>query len=264
MKAKKIYSYLVMFLTCLCVISCDKDDSIAPIERGEKVLNKMELELDNNSYYTKHIITYSYDNDGNISTIDIVRHIGGTSDSTTESYIIEGNTMTSTATHFVECKLNDAKYIEYLNDTELSSFSHKFTYYSNGYLKASIYMGGNYERPSFEPIYDKQWRITNKADENGYSSLNSMECIWSDIPNKGNLFFWPSITRNIYNAIDIALANAGLFGKAQAFLPKKFGNDTQEWTLDEIKYELDEDGYVTKATVSDERGIKATYTFTYE
>lgn len=252
-------------MTCFSVISCDKDDSIAPIERGGKVLTKMELE-GSRFNYTKQIVTYSYDNDRNITRIDLDRNFENAYNNTKQSYMIDGNTLTSNAPRFVECKLNDAKYIVELIDFEISEYAQKFTYYSNGYLKASIYIGGNYERASFEPIYDKQWRITNKADENGHSSVYSLECIWSDIPNKGNLFFWPSIGANNDDAIEIALANAGLLGKAQAFLPKKFGSNSQEWSLNEnvLKYELDEDGYVTKATVSDERGIKATYTFTYE
>lgn len=49
-------------------------------------------------------------------------------------------------------------------------------------------------------------------------------------------------------------------------MPKEFGDDNQEWSLNEnvLKYELDGDGYVTKATISDEYGIYVTYTFTYE
>lgn len=270
MKVKKFYVYLMMLVTSMCVISCSDDDSIAPIERGEKVLAKMEIKPKNEPY--SDFVTYSYDNNGDISKIDIVRKHEGSSQTQSVSYIIEGNTLISTEASNVENKLNDAKYIVDLFAQELDGSHRKFTYHSSGYLKASIIVGGNNEKATFEPIYDKQWRMTSSGLQD-----NSIECIWSDIPNKGNLFFWNTIDPGLqyFPYVDnwvIALANAGLFGKAQAFLPKKYGDENEEYSLDRniLKYELDGDGYVIKATMSDGgRGpgsavSEIIYTFTYE
>lgn len=63
-----------------------------------------------------------------------------------------------------------------------------------------------------------------------------------------------------------------MYGKAQAFLPKRISDDTEslDYTGYEFEYELDKDGYVTQATMmrvnmSDyDKKVVAVFKFTYE
>ena len=271
----KVFNYLgMMLLASISFISCNDEESIAPIERGEKVLIRMEQQYWDTNKKKKYIktTTYSYDSNNNISSINV-------SDPNKESswsYNVDGDRLTSDKYGVVEYKLNNAKYIEEFTDHSYSSgSSFKFNYHSSGYLKTSFLIGGNYEQVMFEPIYDKQWRITDNTKGN----LKSFECIWSDIPNKGNLFLWDIVNPGtlFYNYIThdedvIILANAGLYGKAQAFLPKRISDDTEslDYTGYEFEYELDKDGYVTQATMMSvnapeyDKKVVAIFKFTYE
>lgn len=267
MKTKNFYAYLMMFMVSVCTISCDKDESIEPIKRGDKVLTKMEINYDyyhsddGRNDYNTDIVTYSYDGNGNITKID---YVNTSNSGATRSYMVEGKALTSD--HFIDCKLNDAKYITNISEYDILDQQYECTYHSNGYLKSTSWVLSSRKEIAFRPIYDKQWRITSEALLD-----NSLECVWSNIPNKGNLFFWDTVRGRAEVSEDdhviIALANAGLFGKAQAFLPESFGDCNEEWSANTniLKYELDNEGYVTKATmVSNKDRIKAIYTFTYE
>lgn len=122
--------------------------------------------------------TYSYDSNNNISSINV-------SDPNKESswsYNVDGDRLTSDKYGVVEYKLNNAKYIEEFTDHSYSSgSSFKFNYHSSGYLKTSFL----YEQVMFEPIYDKQWRITDNTKGN----LKALNVYGLTYPIKGICFY---------------------------------------------------------------------------
>lgn len=274
----------MMLIVSLCAISCGDDDSndlISPDDKNRKKLVKMELKTTHRNdplHYGTAI--YKYNSNNEISEI-YMSTIEKTNWDNTEIKdsiycYVDDNALIFNKTRpynqeYVQ-ELNSNKYIRgiYLDHKLKPFFNHIWDcyYHSNGYLKSI--QGSSHRFIIFEPTYDKQWRITNGALGSKNHSSYSIECVWSDIPNKGNLFFWEEhgdSPRKAESFYMMALENAGFLGKAQAFLPEKFADTADEYNLSRIQYELDNEGYVNKATIEDNSKFNPctyTYTYTYE
>lgn len=85
---------------------------------------------------------------------------------------------------------------------------------------------------------------------------------YTNIPNKGNLFIHYANEVDIFDTFEyVELYWANLAGKAPKYLPESVTSGEGSWYFD---YKLDDEGYPSTITLSDEDGTFTTITCTYE
>lgn len=264
MKTNKLFTAILM-AAALCVnfTSCsdDEEGGGSNSEGATKRLVKMEV----SSYDGNTEISLEYDSQGRVSKMVESFADDGSQSKETFLYSYNGDELTISETdeevyhesgeeHSTEevnvYQLNNKGYVT--SGTFDIDYTSSFEYTDDYLVSISIepnYIYGNYDR-THTLLSD------GKVLPDGWDSME-----YSDIPNKGNLFYMYSHYEDIFiksNWWELYFAN--LVGKAPKYLPKSatFRNTTTHYS-----YELDDDGYVKAFTITD-GDVTASYKCTYE
>lgn len=222
-----------------------------------KRLIKVETETKHNG---RNVFTLAYNNEGRVSEASLTFYLESGTFSTNYEFTYDANEVNVATTFNDEMDintyiLNDSGYIESgINREYASDRNYTFTY-TNDYLTSYTYEGNPYGPEVHEltgdgAIVPDDWEVVE----------------YSDIPNKSGLFFYSNSTEVFDDFEFYELYYAGLLGKAPTYLPKR--SEHYEGSLDSAhnySYEVDDEGYVTSFTITDEDGEQVTTaTCTYE
>ena len=261
MKTKRLFTVILMAAAlCINFTSCSDDEEGGGSNSGSTTKRLVKMEA--MSYEGITEISLEYDSQGRVSKmVEFFTEAGSDFQSTeTWRYAYNGNELTISYNR-EEISSQEGDYstnkenVYQLNNngyviSGISEDNHTYLFeYTDDYL-VSIDINGSLEK-KHSVLSD------GKVLPDGWKSME-----YTDIPNKGGLFFMYSHYLDIFvksNYWELYFAN--LVGKAPTYLPKS----GTTYCTTHYSYELDDDGYVKAFTITnDEDNLTASYICTYE
>lgn len=258
MRTFRLVTTLLMVALCFNFVSCGDDDDTPTPNPEQKTKRLTSVTCSEKGATSSMKIEYT---DGKV-TKTVESYKGGSYQMEwISSYAYSGNTVTET--------LN-------VSNTDEGKWSKTISYTINndGYAtKGNEQDGGvwsfNYSgkyMTSATLIYQGNTDEDDKYTFNGEGLMTSNDYFdkieYSDTPNLASIFL--AYETEPLNTEYVRLQYAGLLGEAPKYLPKSAKSEDETYTF---TYELDEDGYPKKATITsveDGKTYSWTETYTYE
>lgn len=207
--------------------------------------NETVFQYDNEGRVSQMAITYSHHNNGSTWT-DVYSYSYSGKDATI--VLISDGEEYETSTY----TLNDKGYVASGTKTESDGDIRQYTFnYTNDYMTLA--------EESYHGVSEEK----NQVIADGLILPHDWDAVeYTEIPNKINFFFHYSNEIDIFDTFEyMELYLANLAGKAPKYLPESVTDGEGSWYFD---YELDDEGYPTSITLSDEDGTFTTIICTYE
>lgn len=269
MKTKSLTAMLMAMALSFNFAACSDEDENggggSGLEGASKRLTQMYVQNINGDGNNEFDL--QYDNEGRVTQISSTWE----DFNATYTYSYSGNEVT------IHCSFLDESETGYDTDPDYSTIT--YTLNDKGYATSgSGQLSGsrmNYiftytddylvevteQYDNWTPHVDESNRILSDGLILPYD-WNMVE--YTDIPNKGNFFIHYANEVDIFDCFEYyELYWANLGGKAPKYLPAKVAySDDDFWTF---SYDLDNEGYVTTISITDEEGLNfTTITCTYE
>lgn len=217
--------------------------------------NETTFKYDNEGRVTEMAITYEHHNDGEIWK-DTYSYSYSGNNATISTIYYEGNETEGEYTTESNYTLNDKGYVTSGTETRLSSEqTRQYTFsYTDDYMTLAT---ESYDELTYEE--------KNQIISDGQILPHDWDAVeYTDIPNKGNLFFHYANESDIFDSFEyFELYWVNLAGKAPAYLPQSVTDSFEGgW---HFSYKLDDEGYATEVTITNDEGERrTTITCTYE
>ncbi|KKB55530.1 DUF4595 domain-containing protein [Parabacteroides gordonii] len=258
MKTYRLYSAVLMMALCFNFISCSDDDDNGGTDPEKAV---------------KRLTTINYQDNSGKGSLDIER-LDGKVSKTTETYKRVGYEMSWTSNYTYTG--NAVKESLDIKNTDEGNFTKttNYTLNNDGFIVKgeetdsgiwSFIYSGNY-LTSATLVYKGKTDVDDKYIFNGEGLMTGNNVFdkgitYTDIPNLGGIFL--AYADDVLATEYSRLQYASLLGNAPKYLPKeaKRSNENEIYTFN---YEIDKDGYVTKAIIYLNGEVDWTETYTYE
>ena len=252
MKTKSLTAMLMAMALSFNFAACSDDDENggggSGLEGASKRLKTIYVQAE---WDTNNETVFQYDNEGRVTEMDITYDHHSSGDTWTDyySYSYNGDEVTLD--------------VDYAGDGPEYREQESYTYTLNdkGYVTEgamNFSSGKRVRQYTFSYTDDYLIRVTegyenetprvvehNQIISDGLilpHDGNSIE--YTDIPNKGNLFFHYANEKDIFDSFEFCeLYLTNLAGKAPKYLPER----VDDW---HFSYELDDEGYATEITIT--------------
>lgn len=262
MKTKSLTAMLMAMALSFNFAACSDDDDNGGGGSASGDATKRLVKMYVKSIYVNHSFEIEYDEKGRVSK-NVLTWEESTPWRDTYTYLYNGNEVTISATIWEG------------NDEE-GEHRAEYTYTLND--KGYVVNGFSDDQNEYIFSYSDDYLVSvTKSYDNGVPRIVEQNQIiadglilphdwdaveYTEIPNKINFFFHYSNEIDIFDTFEyMELYLANLAGKAPKYLPESVTDGEGSWYF---SYKLDDEGYPTAITLSDEDRVFTTITCTYE